>query len=233
MRRVCLLTGASGPLGSAFIERYAGRYEIAAVHHRRPIYFATQEQRFVDPLAPKRSHRANERRVYALRADIARRESVDAVVREVLEVFGQVDVLINAAAIRRFAPLASAVEAEAAAMFAVNVSAPLWFAVALARTFWSNDADANVRANRNVVNVSSTAGLFVYPDLGQGLYSSTKAALNQLTYHLASEFWDVGVRVNALAPDTFPGRIPTEKVLDAMIALDESAQTGEVAALYS
>jgi NAD(P)-dependent dehydrogenase (short-subunit alcohol dehydrogenase family) len=233
VRRVCLLTGASGPLGSAFIERYAERYEIAAVHHRRPVYFATQEQQFVDPLAPEKVQAANKRRVHAIRADIAQRESVETVVREVLDVFGQVDLLINSAAVRRFAPLTSAGEPDADAMFAVNVLAPLWFAIALARESWSGQAETNLRANRNVLNVSSTAGLFVYPDLGQGLYSCTKAALNQLTYHLASEFWDLGVRVNALAPDTFPGRISTEKVLEAMIAFDESAQTGEVTALYS
>lgn len=40
MTRVCLLTGASGPLGTALIERYADRYQIVAVHHRRPLYFA-------------------------------------------------------------------------------------------------------------------------------------------------------------------------------------------------
>jgi len=33
MKRVCLLTGASGLLGRAFLERCAGAYDIIAVHH--------------------------------------------------------------------------------------------------------------------------------------------------------------------------------------------------------
>ena len=46
MKRVCLLTGASGSLGTAFIERYAATYRIVAVHHRSPVQFATADQRF-------------------------------------------------------------------------------------------------------------------------------------------------------------------------------------------
>ena len=34
--------------------------------------------------------------------------------------------------------------------------------------------------------------------------------------------------VNAVAPDTFPGRVRTEAVLDAIVAFDESADTGRV-----
>jgi NAD(P)-dependent dehydrogenase (short-subunit alcohol dehydrogenase family) len=72
----------------------------------------------------------------------------------------------------------------------------------------------------------------MYPDLGQSLYGTSKAALNHLTYHLANEFWDLGVRVNSIAPDTFPGRIPTEEVLEAILVLDTSNQTGQVVRLY-
>lgn len=58
-----------------------------------------------------------------------------------------------------------------------------------------------MRSNRNVVNLSSTAGLFVYPDLGQSVYAASKAALNHLTYHLASDF--CGFCVGALPPPLF------------------------------
>jgi len=45
---------------------------------------------------------------------------------------------------------------------------------------------------------------------------------------MASEFRDLGVRVNAVAPDTFPGRVSTAEVLDAVLAFDKSQQTGQV-----
>jgi NAD(P)-dependent dehydrogenase (short-subunit alcohol dehydrogenase family) len=229
LRRVCLLTGASGPLGTAFIERCADHYEIVAVHHGRPVYAATQNQSFVDPLNPAADCASNRHRVHATKADISDRESIDGVVDEVLDTLGRVDLLINAAAVRQFAPLlAATTEAAAETVLRVNVLAPLWLSLGLARAHWRDNPDANVKLNRNVINVSSTAGRFVYEDLGQGLYATSKAALEHLTYHLASEFWDLGIRVNAVAPDTFPGRVPISEVVDAIVALDESRDTGQI-----
>jgi NAD(P)-dependent dehydrogenase (short-subunit alcohol dehydrogenase family) len=222
---VCLLTGASGPLGTAFIERFGAAYEIVAVHGRRPVYAPTQNQEFVDPLAPGTRVAMTARRVHAVRADLATSAGIEAVVTETVEAFGCVDLLVNAAAVRRFAPLRTA---DADGVFDVNVLAPLRLTLSLASSCWGSDLDENVRRRRNVVNISSTAGLYVYPDSGQGLYATSKAALNHLTYHLASELWDFGIRVNALAPDTFPGRVPTERVVDAIVALDDSDATGQV-----
>ena len=229
MTRVCLLTGASGPLGTAFIERHAGRYQIIAVHHRRPVYFAAQHQEFIDPPRPGHRPGRGARTVHTIRADLTRPEAIEGIVQETLERSGCVDLLINAAAARRFSPLlADGSEAGAARVFAVNVLAPLRLSLSVARACWRADAAANLELHRNVVNVGSTAGLHVYPDTGQALYASSKAALHHLTYHLASEFWDLGVRVNAVAPDTFPGRVAIAEVLDAIIAFDASSETGSV-----
>lgn len=229
LSRVCLLTGASGLLGTAFIEAFAGRYEIAAVHHDHAVDFATQDQRFVDPLKPSGDVALNRRAVHAIRADLSDPAGIGSIVTDALDRFGRIDVLVNAAAVRAWSHvLAHDALERADEAFRVNVLAPLRLCAALAHAFWCSDLDGNLCANRNVVNVSSTAGLFVYPDLGQALYSTSKAALNQLTYHLASDLWDIGVRVNAVAPDTFPGRVPTDDVLDAIAALDASDQTGQI-----
>jgi NAD(P)-dependent dehydrogenase (short-subunit alcohol dehydrogenase family) len=229
MKRVCLLTGASGLLGTAFIERFAEQYQIVAVHHRHPIHFATQDQSFVDPLFPSRDIGANRHAVYALRADITNAREIDGLIDEVIERFGQVDLLINGAAIRAWSPLLFPSGIECAEeLFRLNLHAPLCLCVGLAQKVWRANPESNLSYNRNIINVSSTAGLLVYPDLGQALYGSSKAALNHLTYHLASEFWDIGVRVNAIAPDTFPGRVSTNVVLDAIAALDASDETGQI-----
>jgi len=232
VRRVCLLTGASGPLGAAFVEQLGNAYDVVAVHHRRPVYAAAQHQEFVDPLEPGKPVAANDRRVHTIRADLGAPDQIQAAVTEAVATFGCVDLLVNAAAVRRFSPLVSSdVEHFAESSFRVNVVAPLRLTRALAEGCWATDPDENVRRRRNIVSVSSTAGLYVYPDLGQGLYSASKAALNQLTYHLASELWDLGIRVNAVAPDTFPGRVPTSDVVDAIAGFDASDETGQVLAV--
>lgn len=228
MTRVCLLTGASGTFGRAFIERCAPEWRIVAVHHTSPIHYATQDQSLVDPLAPETPLAAPA--VHAMKADLSRPEEISRVVTETLAEYGRIDLLVNAAAVRHWGPLLSPESLDSAGhMLDLNVLVPLRFALAVAQGFWMADPDANIRDRRNVVNISSTAGLYVYPDTGQALYATSKAALNHLTYHMATEFWDLGVRVNAVAPDTFPGRVAVSEVVDAVLALDKSEATGEVA----
>jgi NAD(P)-dependent dehydrogenase (short-subunit alcohol dehydrogenase family) len=232
MKRVCLLTGASGLLGTAFIERCHPIYDIIAVHNRNPVQFATQHQKFVDPLAPSRLVAANEHATHSIQADICDLDAINRVVGEVQAHFGNIDLLINAAAIRAWSPVLSATSLDAAEMvLKINVLGPIRLSVAIARALWKSGCTENQRRNRNIVNISSSAGLFVYPDQGQTLYGMSKAALNHSTYHLAIEFWDIGIRVNALAPDTFPGRVSTAKVVDTIIDLDASEQTGQIISL--
>jgi NAD(P)-dependent dehydrogenase (short-subunit alcohol dehydrogenase family) len=230
--RVCLLTGASGLLGTAFIERFANEYAIAAIHHRHLVEFATQAQVFVDPLCPSRQFVAPQRQVYAIQADLSQPPEIDRVLDEVLSRFGHVDLLIHGAALRCYSPVADiGVLERVETLFSVNLFAALRLCVGLVQKFWSLDPAANARSNRNVINISSSAGSFVYPDQGQSLYATSKAALNHLTYHLASELWDFGVRVNAVAPDSFPGRVATAEVLDAIRDLDSSNKTGQIVSI--
>jgi len=233
MKRVCVLTGASGLLGTAFIERFADQYQIVAVHNRNAVQYATQEQRFVDPLLPSRKIAENNGAVHSIRADVSNQREIDSLIDEVVDRFGCIDLLINAAAYRVWSHLLDEEAMNTAEeVLKVNVLGPLRLSIGIANRCWRADPEANVEFNRNIVNVSSTAGMFVYPDLGQGIYAMSKAALINLTYHLASDLWDIGIRVNAVAPDTFPGRIPTESVLDAINHFDQSADTGQVLPLY-
>lgn len=229
MNRLCLLTGASGQFGRAFVKRYASEFEIVAVYNRHEADFATQDQTVFDPLDPARPRPGNEHPAFAIRADLATVEGAHQVCAQVIERCRRIDLLINAAVHRRWASLLSSEAlADADTAIEVNVLAPLRLAAGFARLFWRAHVDENIQRNRNIINISSTAGCYVYPDLGQAIYATTKAALNHATYHMASEFWDLGVRVNALAPDTFPGRVRTERVLDAVMALDRGSETGRV-----
>jgi NAD(P)-dependent dehydrogenase (short-subunit alcohol dehydrogenase family) len=232
VKRVCLLTGASGLLGTAFIERHAPDYTIAAIHNRHPVLFATQDQRFVDPLAVSDPVPANAYPVHAMQADLCDTAAVDRLVDDVAGQFGNIDLLVNLAAIRAWLPLLAPGAADAAEqVLRTNVEAPLRLCITVARRLWSIDPADNHRANRNIVNLSSSAGSFVYPDLGQAAYATSKAALSHLTYHLASEFWNIGVRVNAVSPDTFPGCVSVQDVLEAIVDLDGGRETGRIISL--
>jgi NAD(P)-dependent dehydrogenase (short-subunit alcohol dehydrogenase family) len=230
-RRVCLLTGAGGTLGSAFCQAYGAHYDIVAVARHRVPVVPSQDEWFVDPLAPEAELPENDGRVYVVRSDLEQPGQVERVVDLALARHGRVDLLVNAAAYSvSHAPglvdgdrLIDTVDRH----FAVNVGIPLRLATRLAQRFWmGNDLD-NRAQNRNIVNVSSLAGSRVYPG-GQAVYAASKAALNQLTRHMAAEFAEFGLRANALAPNSFPSIVSTESVVKAIARLDADTVTGKV-----
>jgi NAD(P)-dependent dehydrogenase (short-subunit alcohol dehydrogenase family) len=230
-RRVCLLTGAGGRLGNVFCQAYAAEYDIVAVWRSRVPSVPSQEEWLVDPLNPDADLPENDARVYLVRADLEQPGQVERVVDIALARFGRVDLLVNAAAYSVWHKqglvdgdvLLDSLDRH----FAVNVGIPLRFATRLAQQFWLPRDEENRAYNRNIVNVSSTSGSRVYPG-GQAAYGASKAALNQLTRHLAAEFQAFGVRANALAPDTFPALVSTESVAKAIARLDGDTVTGKV-----
>jgi NAD(P)-dependent dehydrogenase (short-subunit alcohol dehydrogenase family) len=228
-KRICLLTGASGLVGTRFIRRYAERYRIIAVHHHREIEYATQDQSFVDPLAPSQPLAGNEHAVRAVRADLSQPAEIERVLREVLDEAGTVDVVINGASVRAPSSLLTRNGIDfGESLLAVNVVAPLRIAATLAETIWRTNIEDNVRANRNLINVSSTAGRYVLDDRGLALYSGASAAINHLTYHLASELWHIGIRANAVLLAPALDGASADAAADLIFACDQSSETGRL-----
>lgn len=233
-RRVCLLTGAGGTLGAAFCRAHAGDYDIVAVTRRRAPDVPSQDESYVDPLAPDEPVPENAARVYTVRADLTRPGEIGRVVDIALARFGRIDLLVNNAAYSRWHGGGlldtESVLADFDAHFATNVRVPLELASCVAQRFWLPRDRGNREHNRNVVNVSSLAATRVYPG-GQAVYAASKAALNQLTRHQAAEFGHFGVRVNALAPNSFPGIVPVDDAVAGIVRLDGESVTGRVLAL--
>ncbi|MBE7186689.1 MAG: SDR family oxidoreductase [Jatrophihabitans endophyticus] len=230
-----MLTGAGGLLGSAFCSAFAADYDIVAVCRRRRPPVPSQHEFFVDPLDPRTEPPENRNRVYVIDADLELDGQVDRVVDVALAKFGRVDLLVNNAAYSRWhAPGlldGAGIMADFDRHFAVNVGLAHRLTSRLAEQFWTVRDRQNRAANRNVVNVSSLAGARVYPHQGQAVYAASKAALNQLTRHQAAEFAAFGVRVNAVAPNSFPAIVPVESVLAAMRRLDQDQVTGRILAV--
>src|SRR6266849_1194880 len=95
-KRVCLLTGASGTLGTAFCRLYADKYHIAGVYRSRPPSVPTQSQWFVDPLDPQTPVHESKHPIFAIQADLADERELARTVELVLARFERVDLLINA-----------------------------------------------------------------------------------------------------------------------------------------
>jgi NAD(P)-dependent dehydrogenase (short-subunit alcohol dehydrogenase family) len=232
MKRVCLLTGASGTLGTAFCRAHADKYDIAAVYRQRPPAVVSQFQRLADPLGETETTE-NAHPVFAIQADLMCDTELSRIVELTLARFDRIDLVIHAAVRTTAAPILrdNKLLDSAEAQLRMNVLVPLKLATLVAQEFWQYNENENRAANRCWINVSSTSATKVYRGSGQSIYSASKAAMNILTRHMADEFQSIGVRVNALAPNSFPRLIPTAKVVEGLRQLDTGTMTGKVLVL--
>jgi NAD(P)-dependent dehydrogenase (short-subunit alcohol dehydrogenase family) len=128
-----------------------------------------------------------------------------AVVGEVTDVLGPLDVLVNNAAACSYLPIERVSERRLRIAYEVNVIAPYLLVQAAV------DGSSGMRARGRgwVLNIASGVADFpadplhdVNPLQGvSSLYAPSKAALNRLTVSFASELQASGIAVNALAPE--------------------------------
>ena len=181
--KVALITGGGAGIGAATVRVFCT--EGAAV-------FLVD----ADPNALERTSRAiieaqPNARVATFTANIADDRLALQAVQMCVERFGQLDVLVNNAAMRNYSPIAEASLAEWQAMVNVNL---------MGAANYCRAALPSLRASGNgsIINVSSCYAVTGRKHMG--LYDATKAGLLALTRTLAHEEAVHGIRANAICP---------------------------------
>lgn len=128
--------------------------------------------------------------VLTIEADLAETEAAERVVARALEVFGGIDILVNAAGHISNGTIENTSLKAWDDMMNVNVRAPF--------QLMQKALPSLIERRGNVVNVSSVTGLRAFP--GVLAYCVSKAALDQLTRCSSLELAAKGVRVNAVNP---------------------------------
>ena len=129
--------------------------------------------------------------VHPIQADVANEEDVKRTYREVLQKFGELDILINNAGSGVFKNLVDLDLQGFEATFATNVTGAMLMAREAAKHFVS-------RKRGNIVNISSTAGLRGAPN-GTAYYAS-KFALRGMTECWRAELRKFNIRVILINP---------------------------------
>jgi NAD(P)-dependent dehydrogenase (short-subunit alcohol dehydrogenase family) len=139
--------------------------------------------------------------VFAQTADVCERGSLDALRDAVLERFGAVDILVNAAGRTARTPTAEVPEEEWEAIMDTNLKGMLRACQAFYRPLKES-------GRGRVVNVASLSSYVAFHEVAA--YGASKAGVLALTKSLGCEWARDRINVNAIAPGVFRTRLNAE-----------------------
>ena len=182
--KTALITGAARGIGLAFAEAYLAEGARVALADIDLASARTQTDRLGEG-------------ALAVEMDVTQQASIDVAIDTTVAHFGQIDILINNAAIFTAAPIVEITRADYDRCFAINVAGSLFTLQAVARHMIARGQGGKI------VNMASQAGR-----RGEGLvgvYCATKAAIISLTQSAGLDLIKHGINVNAIAPGVVDG----------------------------
>lgn len=157
-------------------------------------------------------------RVVGITADVGSTDDIDALVDRTIDEFGRIDLLVNNAAV--WPEEESLVDSETEQWdhtMAVNVRAQYYAAKRVARHMIDEDIEGCI------VNHTSQAGDRRTGPFG--LYGISKTSINGLTWRMAQELAEHGIRMNAVSTDvTETAQVRYEAEQEAADDPDRSAE---------
>ncbi len=197
--RVALVTGASRGIGRAIALALAAAGARVVINYRDRSDAAEQVATEI---------REAGGRADVVQADVADRESVDALIKQIVALGGGLDILVNNAGITRDGLVMRMKDDDFDAVIDTNLRGAFLCTRAALRPLLKS-------AHGRIINISSVVGLA--GNAGQANYAAAKAGLLGFTRSMAREVASRQVTVNAVAP----GFIDT----DMTASLNEAARS--------
>ncbi len=202
--KTALITGAARGIGRAFAEAYVAegaRVAIADIDTKR----ASETAAEIGEAA------------IAIEMDVTSQESIDTAVAATLDAYGQIDILINNAALFTAAPIVEIDRTDYARVFDINVAGSLFTLQAVAKHMIDRGAGGKI------INMASQAGRRGEPLVA--VYCATKAAIISLTQSAGLDLIKYGINVNAISPGVVDGE--HWDGVDAFFAKHENKAPGQ------
>lgn len=182
--RVALVTGGSRGLGLGMA--------LALAHAGADLALAARTASQLEEAAEM--IRATGRQALTVPTDVGEVAAVRAMVRRVVEHFGRLDILVNAAGINLRQPADTFTEEEWDRLMAVNLKGAFFAAQEAAKVM-------RRQGKGKIINLGSASFEIVVPNVA--LYAISKGGLRQMTRALAVEWAADNIQVNAIAPGRF------------------------------
>ena len=182
--KTALITGAARGLGLAFAKAYVAEGARVVIGD-------------IDISRAKLAAKEIGSSARAVHMDVTDQSSIDAALAAAIEVFGQVDILINNAAIFSAAPISEVTRTDYERVFDINVSGCLFTLQAVAKHMIARGIKGRI------INLASQAGRRGEPLVA--VYCASKAAVISLTQSAGLNLIKHGINVNAIAPGVVDG----------------------------
>jgi NAD(P)-dependent dehydrogenase (short-subunit alcohol dehydrogenase family) len=210
--QVAVVIGGTGVLGGALADGLGKAGATVVVAGRDP----TRGQARV-----KEIETAGGKAAFAA-VDVMKRDSIEALLSQVLQSQGKVDMLINGAGVNSASTYFEAKDEDWDRVLTSNLNAVHWGC----QVFGKQMASSGGGSILNIASVSAHLPLSrVFA------YSASKAAVINLTQNVARELAPLGVRVNALCPGFFPAeqnrKILAPERVERILAQTPMARFGE------
>jgi NAD(P)-dependent dehydrogenase (short-subunit alcohol dehydrogenase family) len=218
---VALVTGGDSGIGRAVAVLYAREGADVAIVYLKAEHGDAEET--------KRCIEKEGRRCLLITGDVGNAEFCNNAVRQTLDAFGKLDILVNNAAFQEHATTLEEISDE---HFDMTIRTNLYGYFQMARA-----ALPHLRSGCSIINTGSETGLFGSKMLLD--YSMTKGGIHAFTKALARNVVSRGIRVNAVAPGPVwtplnPADQPAERVKQFGQSTDmkRPAQPEEISPAY-
>ena len=215
MAEVALITGSSRGIGLEIAKHLAKAGYQVILNGRSEIKEDVLNQ-FADAPEP----------VAQVTGDVSDFDGAKAIIDEVIEIFGKIDVLVNNAGITRDGLIMRMKEEDFDAVLSTNLKGTFNMCRHITQPMLK-------QRKGTIINMSSVVG--VIGNAGQTNYAASKAGVIGLTKALARELASRKITVNAIAPgyiETEMTDVLSDKIKDTMLSqipLKRFGQTEEIA----
>ena len=182
--KTALITGGARGIGRAFAQAY--------LQNGARVAIADIDRDLCQATATALGDQA-----LAVHMDVSDPASITQAVDQTIAAFGQIDILINNAAVFSAAPIVEISPEDYARVFDINVKGTLFTLQAVARHM----IDAGIKGK--IINMASQAGRRGEPLVA--VYCASKAAVISLTQSAGLNLIRHGINVNAIAPGVVDG----------------------------
>jgi 3-oxoacyl-[acyl-carrier protein] reductase len=207
-----LITGASTGIGAALAKAFAVEGALVAAH-----FYASEAQ----AKEVEAAIRAAGGTAVLIRGDLSKRGEARRVVEEAVKALGRLDILVNnAGALVQRKPFLEIDRELYDQVLNLNLAAVIEASQAAV-------PHLEAQGGGNIVNLGSIAGSNGGGP-GSGIYAAAKAAIHNITRHMATDLGDRKIRVNAIAPGVIATPFHTATPPERMEAMRKATQLGRL-----